>query len=124
MAPRRVAQQASEQRAGGHKINLSRQMSKSVFISHSHTDAIDIAHWLHQSLTAEGFDVWLDTRRLQGGASWTEELELAIDGCDVVLAVLTPGSYISEICRAEQLRSLRNGKRVIPLLGRPQTRIP
>ena len=31
------------------------------------------------------------------------------------LALLTPGSYVSEICRAEQLRSLRKRKCVIPL---------
>ena len=35
----------------------------------------------------------------------------------MTLALLTPGSYQSEICRAEQLRSLRKGKRVIPLLA-------
>ena len=35
----------------------------------------------------------------------------------MVLALLTSGSYASEICRAEQLRSLRRGKCVIPLLA-------
>jgi len=33
-----------------------------------------------------------------------------------VLALLSAGSYVSEICRAEQLRALRKGKRVIPML--------
>ena len=34
-----------------------------------------------------------------------------------MLALLTPGSYGSEICRAEQMRSLRKGKCVIPVLA-------
>jgi hypothetical protein len=99
-------------------------MHKRVFISYARSDAIPLAQRLHESLTAEGFDVWLDTSRLLGGASWTTELESVLDGCDVLLAVLTPGSYKSEICRAEQLRSLRNGKFVIPILGRARTPIP
>ena len=45
------------------------------------------------------------------------EIEEAIDRAQVVLALLTPGSYSSEICRAEQLRSLRKGMCVIPLLA-------
>jgi hypothetical protein len=44
-------------------------------------------------------DVWLDTARIQGGASWTVEIEKAIDQCDVCLALMTPGSYVSDICR-------------------------
>jgi hypothetical protein len=62
-----------------------------------------------------GFRVWLDTREIHGGAIWTKEIEQALDGCDILLALLTAGSYVSEICRAEQLRSLRHQKCVIPL---------
>jgi hypothetical protein len=39
-------------------------------------------------------------------------------------ALLTPGSYSSEICRAEQLHSLRKGKGVIPLLAAAGSDIP
>jgi hypothetical protein len=35
----------------------------------------------------------------------------------VRLAVLTPASYISEICRAEQIWALDEGKVVIPVLA-------
>jgi hypothetical protein len=61
---------------------------------------------------------------LCGGASWTEEIERGIDESQVVLALLTRGSYVSDICRAEQLRSLRKGKKVIPLLARPDADRP
>jgi len=42
-----------------------------------------------------------------------------LDDADMVLALLTPGSYISEICRAEQLRSLRHGKCMVSLWDNP-----
>src|SRR5579863_4173249 len=96
---------------------------KRVFISYARNDAVHLAGQLRESLDPE-FDVWLDTRRIHGGASWTAEIERAIDVCDVLLALLSPGSYVSDICRAEQLRALRRGKRVIPLLAARGTEVP
>jgi hypothetical protein len=51
---------------------------------------------------------WLDTRRIAGGATWTTEIEHALDEAEYVLALMTSGSYISEVCRAEQLRACSN----------------
>jgi len=96
----------------------------SIFISYARRDGSELALRLQKDLTAAGFDAWLDTERLHGGESWTVEIEQAIDRAEVVLALLTPGSYTSEICRAEQLRSLRKGKCVIPLLAAPGSDIP
>jgi len=96
----------------------------SIFISYARKDGSQLALRLQKDLTAAGFDVWLDTQRLHGGESWTVEIEEAIDRAQVVLALLTPGSYLSQICRAEQLRSLRKDKCVIPLLAAPGSDIP
>ena len=92
--------------------------------SYAPKDGAQLPHRLQADFTAKGFDAWLDTRRIAGGATWTQEIEQALDACPVALALLTPGSYASEICRAEQLRALRNGKRVIPLLARSGSDIP
>ena len=78
-----------------------------VFIWYASRDATQIAQRLSNDLELKGCECWLDTARIEGGASWTKEIEKAIDRCDVALALLTPGSYESDICRAEQLRSLR-----------------
>jgi hypothetical protein len=88
-----------------------------LFISYARKDGAGLAGQLMKSLEAKGFKVWLDTARLHGGAGWTAEIEQAIDRSRVVLALLTRGSYESDICRAEQLRSLRKQKVVIPLLA-------
>ncbi len=103
---------------------MGRQSDTSVFISYAHNDGAELAQRLQRELSTQGFDAWLDTQRLAGGAVWTADIEQAIDNSRVLLALMTPGSYISEICRAEQLRSLRKGKRVIPLLARSGSEIP
>jgi WD40 repeat protein len=87
-----------------------------VFISYAHKDGSQLAERLRRDIDREGCEVWVDTTRLNGGASWTSEIERALDGSDVVLALLSRGSFTSDICRAEQLRSLRKGKCVIPVL--------
>ena len=94
-----------------------------IFISYAHRDGAELAKRLQKDLKAKRFDPWLDKQRLHGGSSWTKDIETALDKADFVLALLTPGSYVSEICRAEQLRSLRKGKCVIPLKAHENTDI-
>ena len=103
---------------------MSTPSNTSVFISYARKDGAPLAQRLQRDLSEQGFDAWLDTERLVGGAIWTTEIERAIDKSGVLLALMTPGSYVSEICRAEQLRSLRRGKRVIPLLAQRGSDVP
>jgi hypothetical protein len=42
----------------------------------------------------------------------------------VLVTVLTPASYVSEICRAEQMWALDEGKLVIPVLAVAGTPVP
>ena len=102
---------------------MKRRKGQSVFISYARRDGKTLALRLQKDLTAAGLDIWLDTERIEGGVSWTRAIEDGIDRAKVVLALLTPGSYVSDICRAEQLRSLRKGKCVIPLMA-AETDIP
>jgi len=98
--------------------------STKVFVSYAHVDGAELAQHLVRDLADGGLEPWLDTQRLHGGAIWTKEIEDALDQAEVILALLTRGSYASEICRAEQLRSLRKGKCVIPLLAEIGADIP
>ena len=74
-----------------------------VFISYARKDGSALAQRLQSNLATRGFDIWLDTQRISGGAVWSTEIEHEIDTRQVKLALLGPGSYASEICRAEQL---------------------
>lgn len=87
-----------------------------IFISYAREDARETAVRLRDDLAAAGHDAWLDLTEIAVGASWSRDIEEAIEDSDILLALLSIGSYISDICRAEQLRALRKGKRVIPLL--------
>src|SRR5271169_2937480 len=95
-----------------------------VFISYARKDGAALAQRLQKDLKEQGFDAWLDTQRVSGGATWTTDIEHALDEAEFVLALLTNGSYVSEICRAEQLRALRKNKCVIPLLAERGAEIP
>jgi hypothetical protein len=88
-----------------------------VFISYARKDGAALAQRLQSDLAKQGFDAWLDTERLAGGALWSTEIAREIDTRQVTLALLSPGSYGSEICCAEQLRALDKGNRVIPVLA-------
>jgi hypothetical protein len=95
-----------------------------IFISYARKDGSDLARRLQADLKERGFDPWLDRQRIGGGATWTREIEVALDRADYVLALLTNGSYVSEICRSEQLRALRKGTCVIPLKAQSDIDIP
>jgi WD40 repeat protein len=88
-----------------------------IFISYARQDGASLAQRLQSDLSTAGFDAWLDTQRIASGAVWSTEIEREIDTRKVTVALLSPGSYASEICRAEQLRALDQGNRVIPVLA-------
>jgi len=87
-----------------------------LFLSYAHADGGGLARRLADDLGARGHVVWLDEKRLLAGSSWSLEIEENIDGADAVVALLSRASYRSDICRGEQLRALRQKKRVVPVL--------
>ncbi len=95
-----------------------------IFISYARKDGRQLALQLKDDLHRAGHHVWLDTAQITGGANWSQDIERAIDRCDVALVLLSEGAYVSEVCRGEQLRALRLGKRVIPLLVQPNADRP
>jgi len=97
--------------------------SHGVFISYAHRDGADLARRLQKDLATK-FDACLDTQRLSAGDIWSSEIEQAIDRDDVVLALLSAGSFISDICRAEQGRALDKGKCILPLRVQSDCDIP
>lgn len=86
-----------------------------VFISYARKDAAELALELHRRLAEAGLVPWMDKAEIGGGKVWGKEIERAIDECDVTVALLSTGSYQSDICRAEQLRALRKGGAQYPL---------
>jgi hypothetical protein len=96
---------------------ISKGSARRVFISYSRKDGKHAAQDLRDVFQRAGCDVWLDTDRIRGGASWGKDIEAELNRCEVLVAVLTEGSYVSEICRSEQIWALEEGKVVIPVLA-------
>ena len=88
-----------------------------ISISYARRDGATLARRLQSDLTKEGFDAWLDTQRIGSGTVWSTQIEREIVTRQVMIALLSPSSYRSEICRSEQLLALDKGKRVIPVLA-------
>ncbi len=95
-----------------------------VFISYARKETRELALCLRRDLQQAGHRVWLDLAEVEGGASWSNEIQQAIDSCDVALALLSASSFTSPICQAEQQYALDLGKRLIPLLAQLKARRP
>jgi len=87
-----------------------------VFLSYCRADGLAFATDLSGELRHNGIDCWMDRTDVLAGASWGRDIEEAIDRCEILIAILTRRAFTSDLCRAEQLRALRNGKRIIPIL--------
>lgn len=97
---------------------------RKIFISYARTDSKLLAHRLCTDLQTAGYTVWLDTSEIAGGASWSQDIEEAIEDCTVMVALMSPASYQSQWCRAEQLRAVRKGKKLVPLLAVAGAEVP
>jgi len=62
--------------------------------SYTHLDGADLAERLRVGL-GRNFDTWLDTRRMTVNDVWSREIEKAIDKAEVVVALLSSGSFES-----------------------------
>ncbi|HYM76872.1 MAG TPA: TIR domain-containing protein [Candidatus Dormibacteraeota bacterium] len=89
---------------------------KHIFLSYAREDGSEFACRLYEDLQKKGHEPWLDVSHSKAGNAWTEDIEKAIDSCDILLAILTRDYINSKSCRVEHMRALRIGKTVIPLL--------
>jgi hypothetical protein len=95
-----------------------------VFISYARKDSRELALRLRDDLTKAGYSVWLDLSEIELGGNFTQDIERAIDTCDVALLLMSHASRESQWCRVEQIRAIRKGKKVIPLRIQSDTEPP
>jgi hypothetical protein len=98
--------------------------NRKIFISYARTDSKLLAHRLCTDLQGAGYTVWLDTSEIGGGASWSQDIEEAIEECSVMVALMSPAAYQSQWCRAEQLRAVRKGKKLLPIMAVKGAEVP
>lgn len=86
----------------------------SIFISYARIDS-SFTDRLEADLQARNFRTWVDRRKLEGGQVWLDQLEQAIERCNVLLVVLSPDSVKSNYVRMEYRYAQKLGKSIIPL---------
>jgi WD40 repeat protein len=94
-----------------------------VFISYAWADCAPLAQLLYDTLR-QSCEPWKDDHRMAAGATWTLDIEKAIDAAEVLVALVSPGSIRSDICRCERIRAFRKKKTLIPVLAVPGTDLP
>lgn len=88
-----------------------------IFISHSHHDN-EWCRAFAATLTAIGYDVWLDEAGLQGGDAWVASIQREVQTRDVFIPILTPESWASEWVQKEVHLAIATGRRIIQVMLR------
>ncbi len=92
-------------------------MGKRVFISYARADGIPHAEYIYNELSRAGHEPWMDKH---GGIPpteyWDQVIQKAINGSDVLVLILTPGSVKSDNCHDEWSYAMSKKKRIMPLM--------
>ena len=88
----------------------------SIFISYARPDAKHVAQsiyeYYHERL--QGYNVFLDTEKIEGGKDWEETIRDKVNKSDIVLALITEGVFKSKYISEEIRYAIKNKKYVIP----------
>ena len=82
-------------------------------ISYSHQDS-ELMLRIRDLLTANGFDVWVDTK-LKGGSNFFKNIGSAVIGCDIFFYILTEHSVASKFCQDEVSLARISNKKILPV---------
>jgi hypothetical protein len=94
-----------------------------IFISYSRADS-EFVDRLESDLRRNGFSVWVDRSKLEGGREWLEMTQEALDNSTCVIVVASPGALDSPWVKTEYRYALANGKLVIPVNYHDARQIP
>jgi len=89
-----------------------------LFLSYSRRDT-DFVRRLCDALASAEREAWVDWQDIPASADWSEEIRLAIESAEAVVAVISPDSVRSRVCAQELAHAVEHHKRLVPLLYRP-----
>jgi len=94
---------------------MSPDKTRRTFISYSRINK-DFALKLARELRASGFSIWFDQLDIPAGARWDDEVEQALEDCEIFMVILTPASSKSDNVKDEIGYAIDTGKRILPIL--------
>lgn len=86
-----------------------------IFISYSSANK-KIVDRIAAVLSANGYDVWIDTKALIPGLDWWPQILQGIQKCDIFLFMVSKTSCISAYCRAEINFAYLLNRLIIPVV--------
>ncbi|MEB3295894.1 MAG: toll/interleukin-1 receptor domain-containing protein [Synechococcales bacterium] len=89
---------------------------QNAFISYGRPDSKTFVIQLHQHLTAQGWNVWLDLNDIPLGVDFQDQIDDGIRKADNFLFIISPHSVNSPYCGKEVELALQLNKRIIPIL--------
>lgn len=85
------------------RMNLFRSKRR-LFLSYAREDHETVAN-LYRRLKTAGYQPWMDTESIPGGADWARQIEVAIRGSDYFLACLSSQSIEEKMVLQEEIRT-------------------
>jgi len=85
-----------------------------IFICYCRRDTKKVTHWVRQ-LQDRGYSVWMDLQSVEGATLWAKEIVEAIDGCKVLVVMLSKSSIDSANVVKEVSLASEKGKPILPL---------
>jgi hypothetical protein len=89
--------------------------SSDVFVSYSSRDAVRVVE-IADKLAAAGVSLWLDRKRIDGGANYGEEIVRAIQGCTVLMLMCSDASLRSRNVKQEIQVAWKYERPYLPVL--------
>src|SRR6266849_2215714 len=109
---------AGDRVRAGQRESVMIAMAAQLFVSYARKDRDHVLPWI-QALQALGVSVWMDERGLDGAVLWQQEIVEAIDGCAVLLLMLSPTAVNSRSVQREVTLAIEANKPVLPLILEP-----
>jgi len=86
-----------------------------IFVSYDRDD-LNFVQGFVQTLMSNGVDIWWDKSALQGGDHWQDDIEQAIENCEIYMVILSPNSIKSDWVQKEYTCAMDRNKHIIPVL--------
>jgi hypothetical protein len=94
---------------------MDAEKQRLTFISYSRADK-DFALELAKELRSSGFLIWFDQLDIPTGSRWDDEVEKALENCEIFMVILTPDSMASDNVKDEIGYAIDGKKRILPVL--------
>lgn len=94
-----------------------------IFVSYGREDWDEFVQPLVNRLRAAGFDVWVDQHLLRGGHDWMDQIDAALEGCQVMVLCVSPNAIASKHVKLEYRYFFNDDRAIVPVLCRP-ARLP